>query len=140
VAGVQAATRAPVTPWALGAFFIFATAMSLLAGVTLLFPGTQLDAVWRVKPAEYAELRALGPWVGGGFLAMAIVGAWGARGAFQQRRWGWRLAIVALAVNGLADAARIPFGAVLEGLVGVSVTGTLLWWLTRPRVRALFDR
>jgi hypothetical protein len=24
--------------------------------------------------------------------------------------------------------------------VGVSVTAAIVWWLTRPRVRALFDR
>jgi len=138
MASVQAANRAPVTPWVLGGFFIFATAMALLAAVTLLAPGTLLDRAWAVKPQEYAQLRAMGPWVGCSFAGLAILAIWTARGLFLCRRWGWWMAVVGLTVNGLSDAARIPFGAVLEGLIGVAVTGAIVWWLTRPRVRALF--
>jgi hypothetical protein len=138
MADVQSAAREPVTPWLLGAFCLFATAMALLAAVTLLNPGTVLDGAWSLKPGAHAELAAMGSWVGYGFAALAIVAIWTARGVLTRRLWGWRLAVAGLAVNGLADAARIPFGAVLEGLTGVAVTGAILWWLTRPRVRALF--
>jgi hypothetical protein len=137
---MQAAERAPITPLALAGFFTFAMVMSLAAAVSLTTPGTALDGIWDVKPKAHAQLLAMGPWVGYGFAGLGVIAIFGARGALLRRQWGWRLAIIALAVNGLADAARIPFGAVVEGLVGVAVTGTMLWWLTRPRVRALFDR
>lgn len=130
----------PVTPFVLGAFCIFATAMSALASTTLLAPGGPLDAIWRVKPGGYAQLRALGPWVGWGFAALGFAALATCYGVFRRRRWGWWAAVIGISGNGLGDLARGITGAWLDGLVGVTVAGAILWWLTRLRVRALFDR
>jgi hypothetical protein len=128
------------TPILLGLFFLFATLMCALAGLSLLTPGGALDAIWRLKPDEQAQLLALGPAVGAGFLALALVMAAASCGAFARRRWGRRLAIAIFAANAVGDAARIALGGVLEGAIGVAVTAIILWWLTREKVRASFDR
>jgi hypothetical protein len=73
-------------------------------------------------------------------VALSLVAGIGAVGVLRRKLWGWRIAVAGIAVNALADAARIPFGAVLEGLIGVTIAGLVLAWLTRPRVRALFER
>jgi hypothetical protein len=130
----------PLTPLLLGAFFGFATIMCLIAGVSLLTPSGPLDWIWSVKPGEHAQLLRLGPWVGIGFLLLAIVMASASIGSFARRHWARGLAIGIFIVNALGDAARIPFGAAAEGISGLAVTGVLIWWLTRPRIRALFDR
>lgn len=124
---------------ALGAFFAFATTMCALAGVSLLTPGAALDWIWLLKPAEHQALAALGPWIGWGFLALAVAMAAASWGTFGRRRWGLWLAIVIFAVNAAGDAARIPSGAVWEGAIGVAVTAAILWGLTRARVRATFE-
>jgi hypothetical protein len=129
----------PATPMVLGAFFVFAALMSAFSAWTLLAPGGPLDLVWRVKPAEHAQLLAMGPAVGAGFVALALVAAAGSVGAFGRRRWAWWVAVVGIAANGAADGLRGLAGAWLDGLVGVSVTAAIVWWLTRPRVRRLFD-
>ena len=126
------------TPILLGAFFAFATAMCVLAGVTLLVPGAAAEHVWRIKPDEYHRLLQMGPGVGAGFLLLAFVMALAAYGTFRRRLWGWRLALVIFALNGLGDAVRIPFGAAVEGAIGIAAAATILWWLLRPPVRALF--
>jgi hypothetical protein len=130
----------PLTPVLLGGFFVFATIMCLVAGLSLLTPSGPLDWIWRVKPAEHRQLLQFGPIVGIGFLGLALVMAGASIGSFTRRRWGWRLALAIFALNATGDAARIPSGAVWEGLLGVAVTGAILWWLTRARVRADFDR
>jgi hypothetical protein len=130
----------PATPPLLGAFLIFATAMAALAAITLLAPGTPLDAAWRIKPAEYRQLLAMGPAVGLGFVALSGAAAIIAAGVFGRRRWPWRAAVVGIALNGAGDAIRALTGAWVEGLVGVAVTAANVWWLTRPHVRAAFDR
>jgi hypothetical protein len=132
--------RGPVTPPLLGAFFVFAAVISAATAVTLLAPGTPLDGMWRIKPAEYAQLRGMGAWVGAGFVVLCAAAAIGSIGILRRRRWGWWFAVVGIGINALADAARIPMGAVFEGLIGVTVAGAILLWLTRPPVRALFDR
>ena len=136
----ESQARRPLTPAALSAFFAFATLMTAITAITLLAPGGPLDAIWVMKPREYQQLKAMGPWVCAGFVALSLAAAVGAVGLFRRRSWGWRFAVAAFAINGLSDAARIAFGAVLEGLIGVAVAGLVLAWLTRPRVRALFDR
>ena len=128
------------TPALLGIFFAFATSMCAFAGATLLLPGGPLDALWAVKAEEHRRLLGLGPWVGIGFLALGLVMALASYGAFKRRRWARPLAIGIFAVNAIGDALRIPAGAVAEGLVGIAVTGALIWWLSRPDVRRAFDR
>ena len=129
-----------MTPAAAGGFFALASAITLVVTITLLRPGGPLDGVWRVKPAAHAQLLAIGPLAGLGFLGFSAVAAATSLGCFQHRRWAWRLAIAVFVLNGLSDAARIPFGAVAEGVLGAAATGLIVWWLTRPGVRALFPR
>jgi len=111
-----------------------------LAGASLLTPGGALDWIWLRKPAEHELLLALGPRIGWGFLALALAMAAASFGTFRRRGWGLWLAMAIFALNAAGDAARIPSGAVLEGMIGVAVTAAILWWLTRPKVRACFER
>ena len=113
--------------------------MCALAGASLLSPGP-LDWIWRWKPAAHAQLLLLGPAAGAAFLGLALIMALASFGSLARRRWAWPLALAIFAANAVGDAARIPFGAVAEGLVGVAMTAAILWWLTRPAVRALFNR
>ena len=131
---------ARATPTVLALFFAFATLMCAFAAATLLFPGTPLDGLWRVKPDEHRQLLALGPAVGAGFAVLAVAMMAAGIGAWRRRRWGWALAVAIFAVNGLGDASRIVSGAVVEGAIGVAAAAAVLWWLTRPQVRRMFER
>jgi len=113
--------------------------MCALAGASLLSPGGPLDWIWRVKPAEHEQLLLWGPAAGAFFLGLALIMALASFGAFARRRWAWPLALAIFAANAIGDAARIPSGAVVEGLIGVAVTAAILWWLARPTVRTLFN-
>lgn len=126
------------TPVLLGGFFAFACVMCALAGTSLLTPGGALDWIWLGKPEEHGLLLALGPRVGWGFLGLALAMAAASYGTFRRRRRGLWLAMAIFGVNAAGDAARIFSGALWEGVIGVAVTAAILWWLTRPRVRALF--
>jgi hypothetical protein len=130
----------PVTPALTGAFFALAFLLTGLAGVTLTFPGGPLDWIWRFKSIEHDQLLRMAPLVGYGFLALSIIMAAASVGAFGRRCWGWMLAVAIFGVNGVGDAVHMASGALLGGAIGVAAAGAILWWLTRPRVRALFDR
>lgn len=128
----------PVTPYALAGFFALSTLLTLMAGTSLLTPGGALDWIWAIKPAEHAQLLAMGPMVGAGFLALSLAMAATACGTFKRRRWGYWLAVAIFLINGLSDAARGLSGGLAEGVIGVSVTALILWWLARAKVRRLF--
>lgn len=114
--------------------------MCALAGASLLTPGGPLDWIWGFKPDEHRRLLELGPALGAGFVALALVMALASCGAFGRRRWGWALALAIFAVNAAGDAARLAFGAVAEGLIGLAATAAILWWLSRAPIRMLFRR
>ena len=124
-------SRRPLTPILLTAFFLFGTVMTALAGASLLTPGGALDWIWLKKPEEHRLLMALGPLAGAGFMALSGLMAATAIGAWKRRRWGWWLAVIIFAVNGLSDLARAASGAYWEGLFGAAIAALILWWLFR---------
>ena len=119
-------------------FLFFGAAMAALAGITLVFPGTILDQAWRLNPVAHAQLAVLGAPVGivvlllAGVLAVAAIGWW------RRRRWGWTLAVVITAIQVLGAFLNLLRGDLLRGAAGLVIASALLFYMTRPRVRAAF--
>jgi hypothetical protein len=132
--------RRLATPIVAGVFFAMATVITAVAGISLLLPGSLLDAMWRIKPEEHEQLLSAGVPASLGFLGLSAIMAVTSIGSFLRRRWAWWLAMMIFVVNGLGDAIRGALGAAVEGVVGVSAVALILFWLTRPNVRATFDR
>jgi len=111
------------------AFFAFATCMSLLTIVLLVFPNTPLNALWHVNPEArqaFAAHRA------GAMLLMTLVGAAcaaAAVGLARRAAWGRRLAIVVLTVNLLGDAGGAIVRRDPRTLVGLPIGGAMIWLL-----------
>lgn len=112
--------------------------MLTLAAVTMLVPGTPLDAIWRVNPGAYARMLPHRVTVGLGFLALAPLFAAASYGFWRLRGWAWHLARGLFWLHLAGDLARLLLGEVLEGLVGVSASTLILLFLSRPEVRARF--
>jgi hypothetical protein len=132
--------RRPATPMVAGVFFAVATGITAVTGISLLLPGSILDAMWRIKPDEHEQLLSAGVPAPVGFCCLSAIMAITSIGAFLRRRWAWWLAIMVFIINGIGDAIRAALGAAVEGVVGVSAVALILFWLTRPCVRATFER
>ena len=74
---------------ALGVFLFFGGCVALLAGVTLSWPGTMLNGIWRLNPNAYQQLASLGRLVGVGFLFLSAVMFIAGTGWFKRKIWGW---------------------------------------------------
>jgi len=59
-------------------------------------------------------------------------------GWLKRRQWGWRLAVAIIGTEVLGNFVNIFFGRAVQGLVGVTIAGALLLYVTRPYVRATF--
>jgi hypothetical protein len=112
--------------------------MASLAGITLSWRGTALDGIWTLNPRAYSELVPLGQPIGLLFLLLATALAIAGRGWLKRRRWGWLLAVVIIAIQILGDIANVFFGRIIQGVVGVTIAGALLVYMTRPSMRACF--
>ena len=113
--------------------------MAALAGTTLVWPGTTLDRIWVLNPRAHLQLIPLGPRVGLAFLLLALALGAAAVGWFQNKRWGWQLAVCIIAIQVLGDLVNLLTGDYIRGVTGVVTAGALLTYLCRPPIKALFS-
>jgi hypothetical protein len=128
----------PVTPLVLGVFFALSTCILLAGCVAILWPGTPFDAIWRFNENKRALLMLYRGLSGPGFFVLAMLMAAASAGCFARAKWGWWLAVGIFAANGLGDLVQLAAGHLWEGGIGVTVAAAILYYLWRPKVRAMF--
>lgn len=134
----DAPNRRPRGFAAIGAFFVFGATMAAYAAVTLLVPGTILDAFWALNKRGHAGLVLLGRGAVLLFAVLSLLLGLAAAGWFQRKYWGWMLGVAIIAINATGDLINAVMGEWLKGAVGVAIAGLLLIYLTRPGMRTYF--
>jgi hypothetical protein len=112
--------------------------MAFLTGITLVCRGTALDRIWTLNPRAYRELAPFGKPIGLLFLLLAISLAISGSGWLKRRRWGWQSAVAIIGTQFLGNVVSILYGRTMRGAVGVTIAGALLFYITRPSIRARF--
>jgi hypothetical protein len=112
--------------------------MAAYAAITLLVPGTFLDALWVLNKQGHEELAGLGRLAALPFGVLCLALCLAAVGWFRRRPWGWVLGVTILAINMAGDLVNLAFGEHLKGAVGVAIAGLLLTYMTRSGVRGCF--
>jgi hypothetical protein len=121
-------------------FFAFGATMSAYAAVTLLRPGTFLDALWVLNQRGHEGLTGMGRLAALPFGILSPMLCLAAVGWFRRRHWGWVLGVTIIAINMAGDVGQIAFGERWKGAVGVAIAGLLLAYMTRAEVRSYFRR
>jgi hypothetical protein len=125
---------------AMAVFLVFGATMATLAGITLLFPGSFLDPIWRLNPEAGEQLRQLGRGISIAFLGLGAAMVAAAIGWIKRRFWGWALAVIIIASQVLGDLVNALRGEFLKGAVGVVIAAALLAYLIRPVTRGAFEK
>ena len=113
---------------------IFFAAGALICSIVMLalaFPGSPLEAIWRLRPDARTEFQEYGTW---SIMLMAAVGAACGLSAFGLARgyeWGRRLAIGVLTVNLVGDMFNAVFRGDRRTLIGLPIAGLMIWYLSR---------
>ena len=122
----------------LAAFCVLAACASGFAAATLAWPGTAIDAAWQVNPDGHEGLRSLGAGAIVGMTALSATAAFAAYGVLTLHRWAWWLVVAGIGINATSDLLTAIVTGKPATLIGVPIAGAILWWLTRPVVRARF--
>ena len=133
--GVIVESAPPLGIKLLAAFFAFGAGMSLLTIFLLLFPGSALDALWRLNPDAYIAFQSLGKL---SILVMIIVGgacAFAAIGLAKNQRWGHNLALIILVVNLTGDLINTFARHDWRTVIGLPISGVLIFYLWAARKR-----
>ena len=124
----------------IGVFFVFGAIMSAYAAITLLVPGTFLDALWVLNKQGHQGLAGLGQLAALPFGILSPMLCLAAVGWFRRRYWGWVLGVTIIAINMAGDVGQLVFGERWKGAVGVAIAGLLFFYMTRVGVRNHFRR
>ncbi len=120
------------------AFFFFGLTMSALTVILVLWPGTPLDAIWRIKPTAKSELAQLGFFTAPLMTMVASACGAAAVGLAKRAEWGRRTAIAVLIVNLVGDGANAFLRADWSTLIGLPIAGLMISYLMSRRIRRWF--
>jgi hypothetical protein len=123
---------------ALAVFFGAGAAISLASAVALVFPGSFLEPMWRLRPRARADFGSMGLRAPVLLALVCVACASAAAGLWSGRRWGHRLAAALIAINLIGDVANSVFGTEPRALIGVPIAALFLLFLATARVRAFF--
>lgn len=113
--------------------------MSFISAVSLLFPGSLLEPMWRLNPRAHEAFTSIGIWAVVLMCAVCAACASAALGLWRGARWGYRVAIILLAINLLGDLVNALTGTEPRALAGVPIVVALLLYLMSRRVRHFFE-
>lgn len=129
----------PLGVTALSIFFVIATAITLIASISLLFPGGFLEPLWRLNPRGRAGLGAIGVWAIILFVFIGSACALAAIGLWRGDRWAYAMAIVVLSMNLLGDIVNVVSGSESRAAIGIPIVILILAYLLTQSVRDFFQ-
>ena len=128
----------PAGVTALSIFFSIGSAIAFTSGVSLLFPGSLLEPMWRINPRAREAFTTLGPWAVALLAAVSLTCAASAIGLWRGARWSDPLALGLLMVNLVGDILNVLLGTEPRAAIGIPIGGALLAYLSTRRVRRFF--
>jgi hypothetical protein len=123
----------PLGITALSLFFVFGFAMSGLAAVMLLFPGSALEPLWRLNPRAREGFAGMGAWAVLLMGAVCVACATAALGLWRGTRWGYWTALAILSVNLAGDTLNVFIARDWRTLIGLPIGGTMIAYLVSRR-------
>lgn len=123
---------------ALMVFFLAGAAISLTAGISLLFPSSFLESMWLLNPRAHQKLTSLGVWASVLLSAVSLFCAAAAIGLWRGSRWGYWIAVALIAINLVSNVTNVIVGTEPRAIVGIPIAAAILAYLMRKKVREAF--
>ncbi len=128
----------PLGITALSIFFLFGAAASFISSVSLLFPGSFLEPMWRLNPRAREGFAGIGMWAVVLMCAVCVACTSASIGLWRGARRGYWVAMVLLCINLLGDIANVVTGTEPRAAVGIPIVLAILVFLMSKRVRRFF--
>jgi uncharacterized membrane protein (DUF2068 family) len=107
--------------------------MSGLAAVTLLFPGSVLEPLWRLNPRARDGFAAMGSWAVLLMVLVCVACGMAALGLQRCKRWGYWMALFILTINLAGDTANAVIAHDWRTLMGLPIGGAMIVYLLTKR-------
>jgi hypothetical protein len=130
--------KRPVFIRALGIFFLFGFCMSFISAVSLIFPGSFLEPMWKLNPRGHESFQRIGGYAILILFPVSLACLFAGIGILRQRRWGYWLGIALLLTNLAGDVINVALGIEKRAIVGIPIALILVLVLLRQNVRKFF--
>jgi hypothetical protein len=115
-------------------FFAAGALISLVVMLVLVFPGNNLESVWRLKPEARTQFQTIGRGASAPLMAIVATGCgFAAVGLARNTEWGRRLAIGILTINLIGDSLHALFTRDPKTLIGLPIGGLMILFLVRTK-------
>jgi hypothetical protein len=135
---MTSANRRPFGITVLVSLFAIGVCASLISAVSLSFPGSFLETVWRLNPRAREGFNHLGGWAILLMISVCIACALTVMGLWRGRLWGYWLALAMLLLNVAGDFINVISGSEPKAIVGIPVVLAIVVYLLRNRTRQYF--
>ena len=120
---------------ALTILFVIGTAASFISAVSLTFPGSFLEPVWRLNPHAREGFDRLGIWAIVLMTVVCIACICTAIGLWRGLWWGYWFAVLMLVLNLVGDLVNVLMGTEPKAIVGIPIVVLILAYLMRKRTK-----
>jgi hypothetical protein len=115
-------------------FFAAGALISLVVMLALVFPGSDLESMWRLKPEVQTQFQTIGRGTSAALMAIVATGCgFAAVGLARNTEWGRRLAIGILTINLIGDSLNALFMRDAKTLMGLPIGGLMILFLVRTK-------
>jgi len=135
--GLAIGKKPPIVTRVTSVIAFASTMIALVAGLSLLWPGTIFDMLWKLNPAAQTEFVRGGRLVGLLLLCLGIMTSVAGVGLVKGKTWAWWLTLLLLVAVGAVNLIRLLAGDPGE-VFGTPFTLGLLWLHVQPKVRKFF--
>ena len=123
---------------ALALLFLFGTAASFIAALSLAFPGSLLEPIWGLNPNARAGFDRIGSWAIVVMMIVFVACLCAMVGLWRRSTWGYWLAVGMLVLNLVGNFINVITGTEPKAIVGIPVVLLVLAYLMRRRTKNHF--
>jgi len=121
------------------ALFAIGVFASFLSVVSLTFPGSFLEPIWRLNPHARTEFDRIGSWAIILMLVVCVACALTLVGLWRRSRLGYWLCVIMLTANLTGDLVGVISGTEPRALVGIPIVLFIVILWMRRKTRKYFD-
>jgi uncharacterized membrane protein (DUF2068 family) len=133
-------SRRPKRITALSLFFSAGALISFTSGISLIFPNSFLQPMWRLNPRALDAFNQMGAWAFILLFTVSMACAFSAIGLWQGKLWGYRLAISMLVVNLIGDTYNFLSGIERRAVIGIPIVIVIIFLITNPKTKSFFKK
>jgi len=118
--------------------FVIGVVASFISAISLLFPGSLLEPIWRLNPQAHEAFGRMAQWAIVLMSLVCVACVCTAVGLWRLRSWGYWLTVSMLTMNLVGDVINVISGTERRAIVGIPVVVFLLAFLMRKRTKEYF--